>query len=91
MAAYFGVSERLLVGEWRLAARRPPKVISQTPFISGNCAIEAQVPPGNLLASAAFQHGAAAKAIRPRASKWKSLLRHPAGVKMVLGIHFEII
>ena len=34
-----------------------PKVISQTPFMSGNCAMEAHVPPGNLLASAAM-HGA---------------------------------
>src|ERR1700735_3505645 len=51
IAAYFGVSEGCS-GGGPPPPRRPPKLISQTPFISGNCAIVVQVPPGNLLASA---------------------------------------
>src|SRR5580698_2007469 len=51
MAAYLGVSEGCSA---TAPPRRPPKDISHTPFKSGSCAIEAHVPPGNLLASAAI-------------------------------------
>src|ERR1700744_3198547 len=57
------------------AARRPPKVISQTPLKSGNSAIDAHVPPGNLDASAALQAEGGNKP-RPssgRASKARSI------------------
>src|ERR1700678_383914 len=64
MSWYAGVSEGCS-GRTPGAPRRPPKLISQTPSISGNCAMDAQVPPGNLLASAARQRGAAS-ATRPR-------------------------
>src|ERR1700722_18462095 len=50
IASYFGVSTSGCGGAPPLPR---PKVSSQTPFKSGNWAIDAHVPPGNLLASAA--------------------------------------
>src|SRR5579862_4708599 len=71
MAAYAGVSENGCGGPKSPAPRTlsraaRPNVISQTPFMSGNCAMDAHVPPGNLLASAAKQEEA--NAINPRVS-----------------------
>src|ERR1700733_11093312 len=72
MAWYFGVSESCCAAP--SPPPRPPNVISQTPFRSGSCAIDAHVPPGNLLASAAMD-GEAAKAHSPRPNIGRTSLR----------------
>src|SRR5271168_5042079 len=65
MAAYLGVSEGICGG-----ANPPrPNVISHTPLISGNFAIESNVPPGSLLASAANPGAANAIKARPNAPR----------------------
>src|SRR5581483_4236037 len=57
-ASYLGVRANCCGGPKSPAPRAAapvgrPKVISQTPFMSGSCAMEAQVPPGSLPVSAA--------------------------------------